>query len=94
MRGLIQSIRTFFINHDFLEVETPLRIPAPAPEEHIEALAFGRLVFANLAGTVHEKAARRGLSPNFSNLQMLSRRRKRQMASAGIYHAGMVCRRI
>jgi len=34
---LIQSIRLFFINHDFLEVETPLRIPSPAPEEHIEA---------------------------------------------------------
>ena len=35
---LIQSIRHFFIQQDFLEVETPLRIPAPAPEEHIEAI--------------------------------------------------------
>jgi lysyl-tRNA synthetase class 2 len=35
---LIQNIRLYFINHDFLEVETPLRIPAPAPEEHIEAI--------------------------------------------------------
>jgi lysyl-tRNA synthetase-like protein GenX len=35
---LIQSIRLFFIRHNFLEVETPLRIPAPAPEEHIEAI--------------------------------------------------------
>lgn len=35
---LIQSIRLFFIHNGFLEVETPLRIPAPAPEEHIEAL--------------------------------------------------------
>jgi len=35
---LIQSIRLFFINNDFLEVETPLRIPSPAPEEHIEAI--------------------------------------------------------
>jgi lysyl-tRNA synthetase class 2 len=39
--GLIQSIRQFFLQHDFLEVETPLRIPAPAPEEHIEALPSG-----------------------------------------------------
>jgi lysyl-tRNA synthetase class 2 len=38
---LIQSIRQFFINHDFLEMDTPLRIPAPAPEEHIEALPSG-----------------------------------------------------
>lgn len=39
--ALIQSIRLFFINHGFLEVETPLRIPCPAPEEHIEALSSG-----------------------------------------------------
>ena len=35
---LIQSIRLFFIHHGFLEVETPLRIPSPTPEEHIEAI--------------------------------------------------------
>jgi lysyl-tRNA synthetase class 2 len=34
----IQSIRHFFVQHDFLEVETPIRIPSPAPEEHIEAI--------------------------------------------------------
>jgi lysyl-tRNA synthetase class 2 len=39
--GLIQTIRLFFINHGFLEVETPFRIPAPAPEENIEALPSG-----------------------------------------------------
>jgi lysyl-tRNA synthetase class 2 len=33
---IIQSIRTFFEDRGFLEVETPLRIPANAPEEHIE----------------------------------------------------------
>lgn len=38
---LIQSIRRYFINKKFLEVETPLCIPAPAPEEHIEALRCG-----------------------------------------------------
>jgi lysyl-tRNA synthetase class 2 len=38
---LISSIRHFFIQQDFLEVETPLRIPAPAPEEHIEAIPSG-----------------------------------------------------
>ncbi len=38
---LIQNIRLFFINNNFLEVETPVRIPAPAPEEHIEALSSG-----------------------------------------------------
>ena len=38
---LIQSIRHFFLRQNFLEVETPLRIPAPAPEEHIEAISSG-----------------------------------------------------
>ena len=35
---LIQALRTFFIDRDYLEVETPLRIPAPAPEAHIVPL--------------------------------------------------------
>ena len=34
---LIQTLRNFFSVQDFLEVETPLRIPAPAPEIHIDA---------------------------------------------------------
>lgn len=35
---ILQSIRRFFIDHDFLEIETPIRIPAPAPEAYIEAM--------------------------------------------------------
>lgn len=35
--GIIQAIREFFINRNYLEVETPYRIPAPAPEAHIDA---------------------------------------------------------
>jgi len=34
--ALIQAVRSFFIMQGFLEVETPIRIPAPAPEAHIE----------------------------------------------------------
>jgi len=36
---IIQEIRAFFIAGHFLEVETPCRIPANAPEQHIEAIA-------------------------------------------------------
>jgi elongation factor P--(R)-beta-lysine ligase len=36
---MIQEIRRFFLERDFLEVETPVRIPAPAPESHIDAMA-------------------------------------------------------
>ncbi len=35
---IIRSIREFFVREGFLEVETPLRIPAPAPESHIDAI--------------------------------------------------------
>ena len=39
--GIIQMIRKFFIDNDYLEVETPVRIPAPAPEAHIDAVESG-----------------------------------------------------
>ncbi len=35
---ILQAARRFFIDGGFLEVETPCRIPAPAPEAHIEAV--------------------------------------------------------
>lgn len=35
---IIQAVREFFIINNFLEVETPVRIPAPAPEPYISAL--------------------------------------------------------
>ncbi len=39
--AMIRAIRRFFLDQDFLEVETPVRIPAPAPESHIDAVASG-----------------------------------------------------
>ncbi len=39
--GIIRSIRNFFTDSGYLEVETPHRIPAPAPESHIDALPSG-----------------------------------------------------
>ena len=35
---ILQGIRQFFIEKGYLEVETPHRIPAPAPESHIDAI--------------------------------------------------------
>ena len=37
----VQAVRDFFIGKDYLEIETPCRIPAPAPEEHIDAEISG-----------------------------------------------------
>lgn len=38
---MTHAIRRFFLDRDFLEIETPIRIPAPAPESHIEPIASG-----------------------------------------------------
>ena len=37
--NVLAAIRSFFNQAGYLEVETPIRIPAPAPETHIEAVA-------------------------------------------------------
>ncbi len=39
---IVSAVRQFFARHDYLEVETPVRIPAPAPELHIDAQPCGR----------------------------------------------------
>lgn len=36
--NIIRSISLFFSECNYLEVETPVRIPAPAPEAHIDAI--------------------------------------------------------
>jgi lysyl-tRNA synthetase class 2 len=38
---MVQAIRRFFIERDYLEVETPCRIPTLIPESHIDAVASG-----------------------------------------------------
>lgn len=38
---IIDAIRCFFLAEKFLEIETPLRIPAPAPEANINAQESG-----------------------------------------------------
>ena len=39
---VLRAVREFFYSHDFLEVETPVRIPAPALETNIETPPSGR----------------------------------------------------
>ena len=38
---ILRGIRQFFVEKGYLEVETPHRIPAPAPESHIDAVPSG-----------------------------------------------------
>jgi lysyl-tRNA synthetase class 2 len=37
--SVLQGIRQFFVEKGYLEVETPHRIPTPAPESHIDAVS-------------------------------------------------------
>ncbi|MBW1893650.1 MAG: EF-P lysine aminoacylase GenX [Deltaproteobacteria bacterium] len=39
--NIIQAVRSFFTSRKFLEVETPVRIPCPLPEVHIDAPGSG-----------------------------------------------------
>ena len=38
---MVQAIRRFFIEKNYLEVETPQLIPAPPPEIQIDAVTAG-----------------------------------------------------
>jgi lysyl-tRNA synthetase class 2 len=40
---IIRAIRDFFFAKGYLEIETPILIPAPAPELHIDAIQAGHL---------------------------------------------------
>jgi lysyl-tRNA synthetase class 2 len=40
---MVQAMRRFFIDSGYLELETPILIPAPAPECHIDAISVGDL---------------------------------------------------
>ncbi len=66
---IVQTIRAFFIDRDFLEVETPLRIPANAPEIHILAEPSGDWFLQ----TSPELCMKRLLAANYPRLFQISR---------------------
>jgi lysyl-tRNA synthetase class 2 len=39
--AILDAVRAFFRSHGFLEVDTPVRVLAPAPESHIDAIPAG-----------------------------------------------------
>ena len=39
--NILQALRVFFLHGGYVEVETPYRIPSPAPESHIDAVPSG-----------------------------------------------------
>jgi lysyl-tRNA synthetase class 2 len=66
---IIQNIRSFFIDRGYLEVETPHRIPANAPEPHIDAVANGSCALH----TSPELAMKRMLAAGYEQLFQVCR---------------------
>lgn len=66
---IIQDIRSFFLNRGYLEVETPHRIPANAPEPHIDAVACG----SSALHTSPELAMKRLLAAGYEQLFQICR---------------------
>ena len=66
---IIQNIRSFFIDRGYLEVETPHRIPANAPEPNIDAVSSG----ACALHTSPELAMKRMLSAGYEQLFQICR---------------------
>jgi lysyl-tRNA synthetase class 2 len=67
--AIINEIRRFFAGRDYLEVETPLRIPAPAPEFHIDAIPSGSWFLQ----TSPELCMKRLLAAGFRQLFQIAR---------------------
>jgi len=87
--GLFRSVRKFFHDRDFLEVDTPLLIPAPAPEEHIDAVAAGEWFLQ----TSPELCMKRLLAAGYANIFQICkcfRKGERGSSSPGIYHDRVV----
>ncbi len=61
---IIGSIRHFFSTRGYLEIETPVRIPAPAPEAHIEAQGSG----SSFLQTSPELCMKRMLASGYSKI--------------------------
>jgi lysyl-tRNA synthetase class 2 len=90
-RGL-QAIRAFFEAADYLEVETPIRIPAPAPEAHIDPEPCGQAFLQTSPELCMKRIAGGRLPAPLPNLPLLSPGGARPAPFAGVHPAGMVHR--
>jgi len=66
---VLRALRTFFDTVGYLEVETPIRIPAPAPEAHIDPQPAG----AAFLQTSPELCMKRLLAAGYPRLYQLCR---------------------
>ena len=62
---MMQSVRDFFTDREYLEVETPNRVPAPAPEYHIDTLPSGTWFLHTSPELCMKRLLAAGISPIF-----------------------------
>jgi lysyl-tRNA synthetase class 2 len=67
--GALKAVRSFFDDQGYLEVETPNRIPAPAPEAHIDPQPSGRAYLH----TSPELCMKRLLAAGYDRIYQLAR---------------------
>jgi elongation factor P--(R)-beta-lysine ligase len=87
---ILAGVRQFFEQNGFLEVETPLRLTAPAPEPNLDAVGSGSH-FLQASPELHMK---RLLCAGFDKIFQICkcfRHSERGASPAGIYDARMVC---
>jgi lysyl-tRNA synthetase class 2 len=70
---VLKAVRSFFDENGFLEVETPNRIPAPAPEAHIDPQPSG----AAYLHTSPELCMKRLLAAGYDRIYQLTRCHRR-----------------
>ena len=94
---IVQTIRAFFIDRDFLEVETPHRIPANAPEEHIDAVSSDSWFLHTSPELCMKRLLAAGfrsrISSSIPDLPLLATGRAGAAPPPRVHHARMVPRR-
>ncbi len=65
---IIRAIRDFFHDKDFIEIETPVMIKAPAPEEYIEAVTTQKNHFLRTSPELQMKKLLCSNNVNFSKI--------------------------
>ncbi|MCF8129290.1 MAG: EF-P lysine aminoacylase GenX [Deltaproteobacteria bacterium] len=66
---IVQRVREFFVSRDYLEIETPQLITAPAPETHIESIPVGNRYLQ----TSPELSMKRLLAQGFPRIFQIAR---------------------
>src|SRR5208283_3929427 len=71
--NVLSLVRTFFAQRDFLEVETPLLVPSPGLDLHLEAFEVGTRSAARYLITSPEYQMKRLLADGYSRIFQIAK---------------------